>query len=78
MIAGNPAKETANATANATSFRRAIAITGLGLLVQLAASFYWTPLTFVLSAGLGLPLVLLGAALFLRTVFRFLKTRGAF
>ena len=32
-----------------------------GLLVQLAASFFWSPATFLLSAGIGLPLVLIGA-----------------
>jgi tryptophan-rich sensory protein len=61
-----------------TAFKRAIALTALGLLVQLAASFHWTPLTFVLSAALGLPLVVVGAALFLRTVLRLMKRKGAF
>jgi tryptophan-rich sensory protein len=59
-------------------FRRATVVTAVGLLVQLASSFYWTPITFVLSAAVGLPLVLLGAALFLRTVVRFMKNKGAF
>jgi tryptophan-rich sensory protein len=60
------------------AFRRAAAVTGLGLLVQLAASFHWTPITFVVSAAVGVPLVLLGAGLFLRTVLRFMKSKGAF
>jgi tryptophan-rich sensory protein len=60
------------------AFRQATAVTGLGLLVQLASSFYWTPLTFVLSAAVGLPLVLAGTVLFLRTVLRLLKSKGAF
>ena len=58
--------------------RQAAAAAGLGLLVQLGAAFHWTPITFVLSAALGLPLVGLGALLFLRTVFRIVKSKGAF
>ncbi len=34
-----------------------------GLVVQLAASFFWSPATFIVSAALGLPLVLAGALL---------------
>ena len=33
-----------------------------GLLVQAAASFFWSPGTFVLSAALGVPLVVVGGA----------------
>jgi hypothetical protein len=69
---------TATDAATATAFRRATAVAGLGLLVQLAASFYWTPLTFVLSAAVGLPLVLVGALLFFRAVLRVMKDKGAF
>jgi hypothetical protein len=57
--------------------RRAAALSGLGLLVQLAGAFHWTPLTFVLSAAIGLPLVGLGALGFLRAVVRIMKDRGA-
>ena len=57
--------------------RRAAVLSGLGLLVQLAASFYWTPLTFILSAAIGLPLVGLGALAFLRAVVRIMKDKGA-
>jgi len=32
-----------------------------GLAVQIAASFFWSPATFLVSAGVGLPLVLAGA-----------------
>jgi hypothetical protein len=32
-----------------------------GLLVQLACAFFWSPATFLLSALLGMPLVLVGA-----------------
>jgi hypothetical protein len=59
------------------AFRTAAALTGLGLAVQLAASFYWTPLTFIVSAVVGLPLVLLGALGFLRAVLRILAKTGA-
>ena len=65
------------ADSNTRAFRRATLVTGVGLLVQLASSLHWTPITFVLSAALGLPLVLVGAALFLRTVLRVMKDRGA-
>jgi hypothetical protein len=59
------------------SMRRAAVTAGLGLLVQLGASFYWTPLTFVVSAVVGLPLVGIGALLFLRAVVRIMKEKGA-
>ena len=59
------------------SLRRAAVVAGAGLLVQLAGSFYWTPLTFIASAAIGLPLVGIGALLFLRAVFRIMKERGA-
>ena len=58
--------------------RQAAAVGGLGVLVQLGASFYWTPITFIVSAVVGLPLVGLGAVLFLRAVLRILKNKGAF
>ena len=61
----------------ATSMRRAAVMAGLGLLVQLGASFYWTPLTFIASAAIGLPLVGLGALLFLKAVVRIMKEKGA-
>lgn len=65
------------APAPIASMRRAAVLSGLGLLVQLAASFYWTPLTFILSAAIGLPLVGLGALVFLRAVVRIMKDKGA-
>jgi hypothetical protein len=52
-------------------------VVALGLLVQLGASFYWTPLTFVASAAIGLPLVGIGALLFFRAVVRVMKEKGA-
>jgi hypothetical protein len=57
--------------------RRAAVVAGAGLLVQIAASFYWTPLTFIASAAVGLPLVGVGGLLFLRAVFRIMKEKGA-
>ena len=41
--------------------RRGIRMVVLGLLVQIACSFHWSPGTFVLSSVLGAPLVGLGA-----------------
>jgi hypothetical protein len=57
--------------------RRAAVVAGAGLVVQLAGSFYWTTLTFILSAAIGLPLVGLGALMFLRAVVRIMKDKGA-
>ena len=59
------------------SMRRAAVVAGAGLLVQLGASFYWTPLTFIASAAVGLPLVGVGGLLFLRAVVRIMKEKGA-
>ena len=64
-------------SAPARSMRRAAIVAGSGLLAQLAASFHWTPLTFVLSAAIGLPLVAVGALMFLRAVIRIMKHKGA-
>lgn len=64
-------------SAPARSMRRAAVVAGAGLLVQIAASFYWTPLTFIASAAVGLPLVGVGGLLFLRAVFRIMKEKGA-
>lgn len=61
-----------------TAMRRAAVAAGLGLLVQLGAAFHWTPITFVISAAVGLPLVGLGALLFVAAVFRIVKSKGAF
>jgi hypothetical protein len=61
-----------------TAMRRSAAAAGLGLLVQLGASLYWTPITFIIAAAVGLPLVGLGALLFLRAVYRIVKSKGAF
>ena len=50
--------------------RRGMGLVVVGLTVQLVATFHWTPATFVVSAALGIPLVLLGAAVFGLAVLR--------
>jgi hypothetical protein len=57
--------------------RRAAAVGGLGLAIQLGAALHWTPATFILSAVVGAPLVLAGGVLFLFAVWRNMKDRGA-
>jgi hypothetical protein len=57
--------------------RRAGVVAGAGLVLQLAAAFYWTPATFILSAVVGVPLVLAGGVLFLSAVWRNMKDKGA-
>jgi hypothetical protein len=59
------------------ALRRAAVVTTCGLAFELFAAVHWSPATFVLSAAVGVPLVLLGAAMFLRTVWRLMKERGA-
>jgi hypothetical protein len=39
------------------------ALVALGLTVQIGASLFWSPAAFLLSAGLGLPGVLVGGGL---------------
>jgi uncharacterized membrane protein YidH (DUF202 family) len=50
--------------------RRALALVVAGLVLQILATFYWSPATFLMSAALGLPFVLLGAAIFGWAVLR--------
>jgi hypothetical protein len=50
--------------------RRALVLIVVGLVLQLGATFYWSPATFILSAAIGLPFVLVGAAVFGVTVLR--------
>jgi len=50
--------------------RRGLALVAIGLALQLVATFHWTPATFVLSAAIGIPAVLLGATVFGLTVLR--------
>jgi hypothetical protein len=62
---------------NLGKIRRAAVVGGTGLVVQLGAAFHWTPATFILSASVGLPLVLLGGALFLAAVWGHMRDKGA-
>ncbi|MBN8228606.1 hypothetical protein JYK02_13925 [Corallococcus macrosporus] len=48
-----------------------------GLLVQLFARLAWSPLAFVVSTAVGVPLVLLGVLLYVITVWRILKEQKA-
>jgi F0F1-type ATP synthase assembly protein I len=50
--------------------RRALVLVLLGLVVQLLATFHWTPASFIVSAVVGVGLVLLGGALFGWAVWR--------
>jgi hypothetical protein len=45
-------------------------LVAVGLALQLVATFHWTPATFVVSAAIGIPCVLLGAAVFGLAVLR--------
>jgi hypothetical protein len=57
--------------------RRAAVVGGLGLVVQLGAALHWTPVTFILSAVVGAPLVLAGGLLFVTAVWRNMRDKGA-
>ncbi len=48
-----------------------------GLLVQLFTTLFWSPLTFVVFAVVGVPLVLFGVFLYVSTLWRILKERKA-
>jgi hypothetical protein len=61
----------------ARRIRRAAVLGGLGLAVQLVAAFHWTPATFIMSATIGAPLVLVGGVLFLGAVWRNMRDKGA-
>jgi len=43
--------------------RRGLVLVIVGLALQLVATFAWSPAMFILSAAVGLPLVLLGGAI---------------
>jgi len=60
-----------------TRTRIATLVVMAGLLAQLGSTLYWTPLTFVLFAMIGLPLVLIGIALYARAVLQILKDKKA-
>jgi hypothetical protein len=57
--------------------RRAAVVGGLGLVVQLGAALHWTPVTFILSAVVGAPLVLAGGLLFVAAVWSNMRDKGA-
>lgn len=59
------------------SLRQAAVLVGLGLLVQLGAALHWTPGAFIISAMVGVPLVVVGGLRFLTTVVRVMKSKGA-
>jgi hypothetical protein len=48
--------------------RRAALFVAAGLLVQLFSTVHWTPLTFIIFAMVGVPLVLIGIFLYLAAV----------
>lgn len=50
--------------------RRAFVLVLLGLAIQIAAMLAWSPGTFILSAAVGVPLVVAGAGLFGWAVLR--------
>jgi hypothetical protein len=50
--------------------RWALVLVMVGLALQIGATFVWSPATFVLSAAVGLPFVLLGAGVFGLAVWR--------
>jgi uncharacterized membrane protein HdeD (DUF308 family) len=47
-----------------------------GLLVQLAASFFWSPGTFILAVALGIPLVAAGVVVLWSAVRRARRQEG--
>jgi F0F1-type ATP synthase assembly protein I len=57
--------------------RLALTLTLSGLVVQLLTALYWTPLTFVLSAVLGVGPLVAGSVLFLWTVWHTVEHHGA-
>jgi len=57
--------------------RRAAAVSGLGLVVQLVAALHWTPASFILSTVIGAPLVLGGGGMFVAAVWRNMRDKGA-
>lgn len=48
-----------------------------GLAVQLLTSLVWSPISFIVFAAIGVPLVLCGTLLFIWTVLRELRNTGA-
>ncbi|MEO8214772.1 MAG: hypothetical protein ABI560_16340 [Myxococcales bacterium] len=60
-----------------TRIKRAALFTAAGLLVQFFAALHWTPATFILSAVVGVPLVLVGSVVFLSAIWKHLKEKDA-
>ncbi len=46
--------------ADVRAVRRALGLVVVGLSIQLACAFFWGPGTFLLSALIGMPLVVVG------------------
>ncbi|MEO1171277.1 MAG: hypothetical protein AAFX94_04385 [Myxococcota bacterium] len=59
------------------SIRRAAFLIALGLAVEVLAFLYWTPMTFIVFASIGLPLVAGGVGWYLLAVLAFLRERRA-
>ena len=59
------------------TMRRGLLVTALGLLVQFVPLFHWTPMSFIVAAAIGLPLVLLGSLFFVLAVVRTWREQGA-
>lgn len=57
--------------------KRSAMVVAAGLAVQTITALHWTPGTFVVSAVIGVPLVLVGGGLFLRAVWKNLRDKGA-
>lgn len=57
--------------------KRAALFTAGGLLVQFVAALHWTPATFILSAVVGVPLVVAGSVVFLIAIWKHLKEKDA-
>lgn len=59
------------------ALQRAALWVALGLGVQALCFAFWTPLTFVLFACVGIPLVGVGVVVYLRALLRFLGEKKA-
>jgi hypothetical protein len=59
-VASGAAVSALDRPANVRAVRRALGLVMVGLSVQLAGAFFWSPATFLLSALIGMPLVVAG------------------
>ncbi len=57
--------------------RLALLLCLAGLLVQLVTSLAWSPISFIVFASVGVPLVVAGTLVFIWTVLRELRRAGA-